>query len=145
MCETLIDRKLELFAHRRHAYETEAGFWKPDQTDEALAVFDFQDFLLAGIKYWDHLCRVRDALLAHDMECEKDHGRHFEAVSEAIQTFFNDATAAESLLSRVEQDYNVDRAIDFRSSLNEARLFCKTEDDLRGTRTPIEEWELTTI
>ena len=142
MCDTLIDTRLDLFERRRVAYQNEAEFWRPEHTEEALLVRDFEEFLAKGVRYWEYLCRMRDDLLDHDMQCQNDHAANFAAIDLAMRSFFDRALEVAKLVESVEsKDYTVDHAEEFRTAVSEARVFTSTYDGLEATRTPIAEWE----
>lgn len=139
MCEQVIDQQITLMNHRRRAFENESNLWKPEDTENAMRVYDFQDFLAQCIAYWEHLCRSRDLLLEHNSKCEGDHAKEFEQIDSAICNFGNQSAFALDVLDFIEQEYSVEHAESFRTVVEEAQLFCSDYDCSRS-RTDISKW-----
>jgi hypothetical protein len=137
MSEQLLTQQIALLKASRSEYETQAGNWCPKDTDEALMVHDFQDFIRAGIQHWEQTCRIRDSFLAHEAECEQDHKDVYEFIESCIKDFQSKATAVEELLCRIEKDYDVKNASKFRNALREASLLAMDFSKLEKT-TPLD-------
>jgi hypothetical protein len=97
---------------------------------------DFQDFLLAGVQHWEKTCRIRDAFLAHEAKCPKDHDDIYQFIERCIRDFRAKAAAVEACLRQIEKDYEVDNADEFRNALGEAELLTRDFSKLKRT-TPL--------
>ena len=136
MTEKLLDQQIELLKASKSEYEMQAGNWCPEDTNEALLVHDFQDFLLAGVQHWEKTCRIRDAFLAHEAKCPKDHDDIYQFIERCIRDFRAKAAAVEACLRQIEKDYEVDNADEFRNALGEAELLTRDFSKLKRT-TPL--------
>jgi len=133
MSEQLLNQQIALLKASKSEYETQAGNWCPEDTDEALMVHDFQEFILTGIQHWAKTCRIRDSFLAHEAECEKDHEDVYEFIESCVRDFQSKATVVEKLLCRIERDFDVDNASDFRRALREVNLLTMDFNKLKKT------------
>ncbi len=136
MNEQLLNQQIELLRASRSEYEIQSGNWCPQDTNKALMVHDFQDFILAGIQHWNSICRIRDSFLAHEAECDKNHDEQYSFIEECIRDFQTKANAVEASLSRIESDYEVDHAAEFRNALREVNLLTMNLNELTKT-TPL--------
>lgn len=136
MSEQLLTKQIELLKASKSEYETQAGNWCPEDTHQALMVHDFQDFIRAGIQHWQQTCRIRDAFFAHEAQCEQDHEDASNFIESCIVDFHSKASVIEKLLSRIEKEYEVENADEFRNALHEASLLTMDFNNLEKT-TPL--------
>lgn len=136
MSEQLLIQQIDLLKASKSEYETQVGNWCPEDTNEALMVHDFQEFILTGIQHWEKTCRIRDSFLAHEAECEQGHEDDYEFIESCIRDFRSKATVVEKLLCRIEEEYDVDHASDFRRALREVNLLTMDFKELKKT-TPL--------
>lgn len=141
MCERTIDRKIDLLNRRRNAYEQEVDFWTPSDTEEAMVVYDFEDFLQTAINYWNLLCRYRDQLSEHCRKCNYDHSQHFQDIQKAMEVYARFAGDLESVVSKFEHEFStIEHAKEYRETQREAQIMSLTFPDLCETQTPIADW-----
>ncbi len=136
MSEQLLTQQIELLKASKSEYETQAENWCPEDTNEALMVHDFQDFIRAGIQHWAQTCRIRDSFFAHEAQCEQNHEDVHNFINSCIEDFQSKATVIEKLLCRIEKEYEVDNAAEFRNALHEANLLTMDFSNLDKT-TPL--------
>lgn len=130
-----VKKRQELAETRGDNYEFEATVWKQD-TDDALEVYDFEDFLDAGAKHFGFLCRFRDFMENHDLECDNDHSKVFTFIEAELERFVATATLiTEKWLPKFEKDYDVLHADRLRNALHGAEILAVGPISSNGTTT----------
>jgi hypothetical protein len=140
MCEIVIDRRFDLIRIHAKAYKDTVAIWRLNIAAAAMKLYDVQDGLEQGVKYWDRLCHYYDELREHDLQCERDHTIRFADFKGFVTSFLYTGTEfLNAHLPRFEAEYgpgNVEYSCEFRQALKEARsLFGPFDEDLDEART----------